>query len=749
MKTLNYVLFCFILALASAHAQYPKVSVKDIMTLPTDSLAIPSLLSPKYGDTVWVVGTVAVPPLVDVDNGDRRPLITNLTRAWGAFLHDTDATLNLYSGVYVQQSDTTTKAQFTLFDKLHKYDVVEILCRVTNNPNNRLNLNQNRKGSTQLEVITTSVAGSPINTISKVGALPTAIVPLNITDFYNGTTANIATGSQYVGSKVELSDVIVQSAVYSATTRRTTIIIRDTQKNTMYLNDLSGYFTTAPTQLAPFSAWVAGQKLKTVRGYITSISIGGGIGGTAVSFTINPMFADDVVLGSAPPAITSVTSLRPNAFPTPTETVNIAFTVRKGDSDFDDTKSKLMFAFNNGKYDTLTATRVNDTTYSATIPATTANTTVRYRTTATDLGGITVYNPTAALYYYYKVLNRDPKIADVRRTLSTDGSSNYVGYPVTITGIVTADVSDFPGNGYPRIYIQDTSAAYSGLFLQTSNLNDPLRALKRGDKIRVTGTVAELGDKLTKNYRNTALTTPVLVDLAGDGGIISHGNTMATVRLTVAQMTGKLLGDSTADRYQGMLVEFQTAIVKDTNSDAKAIPPANYGDFDVYQGGGGGGGGNTNATIRVDTQDGNTSLTTLDNVSGKSKPVIGTRYTFIHGIWVYGNGFYKVVPRQEDDLAVPLGVDYSPIISPEFNLTAYPNPFNNQTTISFSLEKEGLTTVFLSTLNGEILQTLMNEVLPTGTYGVTVNGSQLSSGTYLCTIRTQSGTISQKLVLIR
>ena len=70
MKRL-FALFCLCAALATISVPhlsalpkvYPKVSVKDIMTLSADSLKNGNLRSLRYGDTVLVTGLVTVSPL--------------------------------------------------------------------------------------------------------------------------------------------------------------------------------------------------------------------------------------------------------------------------------------------------------------------------------------------------------------------------------------------------------------------------------------------------------------------------------------------------------------------------------------------------------------------------------------------------------------------------------------------------------------------------------------------------------------
>lgn len=740
MKKLFTILCYFVLSATALFAQYKKVSVKDIMTLPQDSLNVGSLLSPKLGDTVWLTGVVQVPTIFDVDKGDRRNFLATLNTRWGSFLHDTNSTLNKFASVNIIQSDSN--ATFTLFDRVHKGDVIEVLVKITNFPAN-VDLALNRQGGSQVEIITDAAKGKPINFINDKVPLAAA-VPATISDFYTGAIGvpgNIATGGKYAGMFVELSNVTIVSVVINGTSKRATIILSDDQGNQIYFRDFSGYFTTGPLKFDPnFNAWPVGQKFTKLRGYISSNSSGG----KPVSFMISPMYPADVEIGAAPPVITTVSSPRISAFPTSTDNVTIKFNIRKGDLAIDESKATVSYSTDGVKYNNLTATKVNDTIYSAIIPAQPENTIVRFRTTIADVANAIANNPLGANFYFYKVLNRAPKIADVRQQvtngllLSNDGNSGYVGLPVTLEGVITADTSDIPNGNSPRIYIQDGIDPYSGLYLITTKPTDPIRALKRGDKIRIKGTVAEAGAAST-DHQNTALTAPTLVDLAGDKGIISHGNNYAPIVMPTSQIGTKRQGDTTAECWEGMLVEFQNVIVKDTNADGAS----NFGEFNIYSES-----GSPTGAVRVETEEGNIHLTTFDNIPNKFKMKIGDKYSYFRGVLWLSHSYFKIVPRKDDDYINLTSVAYSPVISNVLSATNYPNPFEAGTTVEFSVEKEGNAIVNLTDEAGNFIQTLMNEQVQTGTYKITLDAQKLASGTYFCTIQTPSGSITKKLVVI-
>jgi hypothetical protein len=80
----------------------------------------------------------------------------------------------------------------------------------------------------------------------------------------------------------------------------------------------------------------------------------------------------------------------------------------------------------------------------------------------------------------------------------------------------------------------------------------------------------------------------------------------------------------------------------------------------------------------------------------------------------------------------------------------YPNPFNPVTTISFELAKPENVTLKVFTLTGKEVATLLNnELRNAGAYQVSYDASQLESGVYLYQLRTQSGTLVNKMTLVR
>jgi len=91
----------------------------------------------------------------------------------------------------------------------------------------------------------------------------------------------------------------------------------------------------------------------------------------------------------------------------------------------------------------------------------------------------------------------------------------------------------------------------------------------------------------------------------------------------------------------------------------------------------------------------------------------------------------------------------------EFQLSQnYPNPFNPATVIEFSLPTSGMTNLTIHDLLGREVVTLMNGRQSAGWQSVSwngqnQNGTPVSAGMYIYTLKTEQRTVSKKLVLLK
>ncbi|SVA43597.1 uncharacterized protein METZ01_LOCUS96451 [marine metagenome] len=79
----------------------------------------------------------------------------------------------------------------------------------------------------------------------------------------------------------------------------------------------------------------------------------------------------------------------------------------------------------------------------------------------------------------------------------------------------------------------------------------------------------------------------------------------------------------------------------------------------------------------------------------------------------------------------------------------YPNPFNPSTTIRFTLPEDQLATLRVFNLQGQMVETLVNERLSSGTHSLEWNAGKVASGMYFYQLQSHDKTMTQKMILMK
>ncbi len=107
-----------------------------------------------------------------------------------------------------------------------------------------------------------------------------------------------------------------------------------------------------------------------------------------------------------------------------------------------------------------------------------------------------------------------------------------------------------------------------------------------------------------------------------------------------------------------------------------------------------------------------------------------------------------------------LDIDFALQSTPEktvepilLGLSNFPNPFNPETTISYSLTEKGMVEIDVFNIKGQKVRTLMHDMGKTGINSVVWNGTDesgknVSSGIYLYRLKTERQTITKKMLLL-
>ena len=121
--------------------------------------------------------------------------------------------------------------------------------------------------------------------------------------------------------------------------------------------------------------------------------------------------------------------------------------------------------------------------------------------------------------------------------------------------------------------------------------------------------------------------------------------------------------------------------------------------------------------------------------------------------WLY---FHSNDPEEEDSVRLlgrcvsPSDADDIPEIPREFKFySAYPNPFNNSTTLHFDLPRMFHVKLSLYNLVGQEVATLLNTQLAAGAHSVSADTESLASGIYFARLIAGNNAATQKLVLLK
>ena len=136
--------------------------------------------------------------------------------------------------------------------------------------------------------------------------------------------------------------------------------------------------------------------------------------------------------------------------------------------------------------------------------------------------------------------------------------------------------------------------------------------------------------------------------------------------------------------------------------------------------------------------------TGLDVISDLFDVTAGT-----HTLAISGSGA-KVDWLQLINEYTVTGIKQAPVLPDGFALSQnYPNPFNPTTNINFSVGK--LSHVELSVYNvlGQKVATLVDQRTPAGAFRVAWDASNMSSGLYFYTMKTDNLTVTRKMMVIK
>jgi len=139
-----------------------------------------------------------------------------------------------------------------------------------------------------------------------------------------------------------------------------------------------------------------------------------------------------------------------------------------------------------------------------------------------------------------------------------------------------------------------------------------------------------------------------------------------------------------------------------------------------------------------------TGLTFTDTVTqnGEYTYKVAAHYASLGGDSAFSNEVTAVITNLsiEDDTSEPLSTKL---------LANYPNPFNPSTNISFTLQKDDNVTIEIYNIKGQVIQTLVQGVLPKGRHNIDFNADDVTSGVYFYTMKTSEYKAIRKMLLLK
>jgi hypothetical protein len=363
---------------------------------------------------------------------------------------------------------------------------------------------------------------------------------------------------------------------------------------------------------------------------------------------------------------------------------------------------------------------INGDLFEGIIPGQANGTRVWYKIRATNEQGVSGLGP--AGWYGSYIVREDGELTihDVqyRPANWNVDYSPYVGYTVTVTGILTTP------NSYNELYgahaIQDGNGEYSGVFVR--NIPDDL---ERGDILQVTGTVMESDPDDPDNWEYATY-----IDVS-DYEILGADEPIVAERVNLRD----LIYSRRAEQLEGVFVRIYDFFIGAPDSAANAM-----GYWRVKDRGEGSAWFNTNGLTGQDIIEIGLDEDYLEE---------NMHFYWMEGVFTENWGRYAIAPL--DANSVTVGVENDDANSP-FSFTldeAYPNPFNSSTRISFELSKQGWTKLALYDLAGREVATLLEGEMTPGRYSQVLDASSMANGVYILQLKTDVRTVSRKVVLVK
>ncbi len=436
------------------------------------------------------------------------------------------------------------------------------------------------------------------------------------------------TGEKWEGTLVRLRNVTVYTKTVS--NNRTTWSVIDDFGNVIDIRDFSSYFRNDANgdstglnvvNTSRFIAPAIGTRLEYIQGVVTEYTLGTPPSATDVRYGIAPIYPGDYKICTACPPSIKFISKNPTIIKS-TDTTKLIFEITVGDTTLANSKVYFKNSVTN-TMDSVSLTAVPNfpNYYLAQIPPTNNECVMTYWVSATDKKSRTTLVPdpfTIGNKFYVTGPNGLNKIKTLQYSSFTNGTSIWNGdslLNINVRGIVTGK------NFGSLITVQDGNGPNSAIFIVKNSGADSTSKWNVGDSVLITrATVRE-------SFNITTLNNVL-------SSIISSGNPLPAFQTDLSIDSFAMTNINYGNKWEGVLVKFDSLTVTSKNPDANNSTPGDFGEFALNK--------NNGSSLRVD--DLNTNFKGYN-----AKVYVGMKMNYIQGPMYFGNGNFKLIPRDSND----------------------------------------------------------------------------------------------------
>ena len=677
----------------AANAQYPLKTIQEVQTVSPQDLAAGNDASP-----IGATDTIRIRGVVVMDAG-----LSTLIQGKQIWIQTNDG--SAFSGIDIYQPTPSTPGDDggTGILSLVAGDSVEITGRV-----------EEFSGETEFIPIVTNPA-TPIQLLGSGITVKSKLITAG--ELNDNNRQNIlTTGEQYEGQYVELRNMTVVTVDPFSNGARVSFNIADASGNRVNVSDRF-LAMRLPATGGTFVAPNIGDFITSIKGVIIHSKNNRG-------YEIHPFDRADLVYGASAPTITALA--KNVAVPNNNDAVTISANI----TDADGIKfAKLYYAVGTSNQNYISIPMVaNGNSYSATIPAQADASFIKYFIEARDNSADSLLSripnvPTEDPKFYV-VRNNGLTVFDLQYTPFRGGNSGYVDQSVTVSGVVTASVSDL---GY--VYIQqENQSTFAGIPVVGGTGLDQLAT---GDKVTITGTVKEY-------FGLTRLESVTNIQKSGTGTITP---------VTLEPDSFRIYTTTYGEAYESMLIKFAATsgkgvYITNTNADA----PSNFAEYRVGRDtSDAGAGSRVMAGRQTSTAFSSKNVSYVNDSAwapNTGLPILvvekGDTMVSITGIMTYSFSNMKLLPRNNNDFEgysrQLVGINSNTYNKGE--VIVYPNPTSSNFNLKYNMPKssENITVSVYDVLGNLVV----SKSLSSTEGNAKIETSNLTNGTYIYVIQSEN-----------